>query len=113
MGKVNSYIFVRCQIKYIFFGYSPVHKGYKWYHPPARKFYISIDVTFKEDQSFSLSLIFKGESASIVEDKIDMFFLDLTTLQLYSSKSKSYSQELSLHPILSTQRSSLQLALSS
>ena len=39
-------------IKCVFVGYSPTQKGCKCYHPPTRKWYVSIDVIFFEEQSY-------------------------------------------------------------
>ncbi|CAJ2656256.1 unnamed protein product [Trifolium pratense] len=39
---------VRC----IFLGYTPNKKGYKCYHPPSRKIFVSKDVTFHENVSY-------------------------------------------------------------
>ena len=39
-------------IKCVFVGYSPTQKGYKCYHPPRRKFYVSASVTFHEDDRY-------------------------------------------------------------
>ncbi|KAI5385309.1 hypothetical protein KIW84_072057 [Lathyrus oleraceus] len=40
-------------IKCIFIGYASDKKGYKCYHPPSRRVYISMDVTFQESESFN------------------------------------------------------------
>ena len=42
-------------LKCIFVGYSRVQKGYRCYYPTLRRYFVSIDVTFFETTSFSLS----------------------------------------------------------
>ena len=39
-------------IKCIFVGYSSTQKGYKCYHPQAKRFFTSADVTFEEEKPF-------------------------------------------------------------
>ena len=39
-------------LKCVFIGYSPTQKGYKCYHPPSRKSFVSMDVTFREFESY-------------------------------------------------------------
>ena len=38
-------------LKCIFLGYVSTQKGYQYYHPPTKKYYVSTDVTFVEDDS--------------------------------------------------------------
>ena len=49
-------------IKCIFIGYASDKKGYKCYHPPSRRVYISMDVTFQESESFYPSPQRQGEN---------------------------------------------------
>ena len=39
-------------LKCIFVGYSSTQKGYRCYHPPTKRFFISADVTFAENLSY-------------------------------------------------------------
>lgn len=49
-------------IKCIFIGYASDKKEYKCYHPPSRRVYISMDVTFQESESFYPSPQLQGEN---------------------------------------------------
>ncbi|GMP46419.1 hypothetical protein CsSME_00014590 [Camellia sinensis var. sinensis] len=42
-------------LKCVFLGYSLTQKGYKCYHPPSRKWFASMNVTFFQSQSYFLS----------------------------------------------------------
>jgi hypothetical protein len=69
-------------LKCVFVGYSSTQKGYKCYHPPSKKFYVSADVTFNEQESYFTTPYLQGES-SIMEDKDREdrdFLLDLLSL---------------------------------
>ncbi|KAI3463729.1 hypothetical protein Pfo_020392, partial [Paulownia fortunei] len=62
-------------IRRIFIGYSSTQKGYKCYHPPTRKFFVSTDVTFVENESFFKNSYLQGEN--LIEDRAnDLFLLD-------------------------------------
>ena len=39
-------------LRCVFIGYSPTQKGYKCFHPPSRKYFVSMDVTFRETESY-------------------------------------------------------------
>ena len=43
--------------KCVFVGYSNTQKGYKCYHPPTRRFLISMDVTFQEDEIYFVPIL--------------------------------------------------------
>jgi hypothetical protein len=55
---------------YVFITYSSTQKGYKYYHPPSKRFYIyiSMDVIFNEKESYFNRSYLQGGS-SIREDK--------------------------------------------
>ena len=52
-------------IKCLFVGYSSTQKGYKCFHPPSRKFYISVDVTFFENKSYFHKNHLQGETTTL------------------------------------------------
>ena len=60
--------------KCIFVGYSSTQKGYKCYHLPTKKFLVSADVSFVEDDSYFDIPHLQGES-SFLEDKDKDLFL--------------------------------------
>ena len=70
-------------LKCVFLGYSSTHKGYKCYHPPSKRFYVSVDVTFHEQESYFTIPYLHGENL-VMEDKDreDFLFLDLPSLPL-------------------------------
>jgi len=55
-------------IKCIFVGNSSTQKGYKCYHPPTKKLYVSADVTFVEYKPYFSTPYLQGE-LPILEDK--------------------------------------------
>lgn len=60
-----------CALKCVFVGHSSSQKGYKSYHPPSRKFYVTMDLTFQEDTPYYLpSPSFQGER-QLIEEKSD------------------------------------------
>ena len=55
-------------LKCVFVGHSSTQKGYKCYHPPTRKLYVSADVTFIENKPYFSTPYLQGE-LSILEDE--------------------------------------------
>jgi hypothetical protein len=47
-------------IKYVFIGYSPTQKGYKCFDPKTKKVFVTMDVTFVENQSFFDNIHLQG-----------------------------------------------------
>lgn len=41
-----------CALRCVFVGYLPHKKGYKFYHPPTKQFYVTMDVTLSETEMF-------------------------------------------------------------
>ena len=52
-------------LKCVFVGYSSTQKRYKCYHPPAKKFYVSMDVTFNEQEPYFTTPYLQGENSII------------------------------------------------
>ena len=65
-------------LKCIFVGYSSTQKRYKCYHLPSKKFYVSVDITFNEQESYFTNLYLQGENLTR-KDKKD-FLLDLSSI---------------------------------
>ena len=49
-------------LKCVFVGYGSSQKGYCAYHPPSKKFYISMDVTFNEHSFFYVDSTLQGDN---------------------------------------------------
>ena len=52
-------------VKCVFVGYSSTQKGYRCYHPGSKKFFVSVNVTFHENESFFSPKI-ESENAKII-----------------------------------------------
>ena len=48
-------------LKCLFLGYSSTQKGYKCYSPITKRFYVSMDVTFLENQAYFPKTQLQGE----------------------------------------------------
>ncbi|KAM1500064.1 hypothetical protein ACFX10_022670 [Malus domestica] len=53
-------------IKCMFIGYSATHKGYRCYYPPNGKFFVSMDVTFQEQEAY----FSEGDSATSLQGEM-------------------------------------------
>lgn len=49
-------------VKCVFLGYSTTQKGYKCFHPPSKRLYVSRDVTFNEQESYFTQPHIQGEN---------------------------------------------------
>ncbi|RDX81891.1 hypothetical protein CR513_37383, partial [Mucuna pruriens] len=58
-------------VKCVFIGYPSNKKGFKCYHPPSCGFFVSMDVTFHETQSYFVCPPLQGESYLEVESVIE------------------------------------------
>ena len=75
-------------LRCVFAGYSSTQKGYKCYHPPSKKFFVSRDVTFNEQEAYFTKPYLPGES--LREDKENHLTLpDLPNLDQPESDPKS------------------------
>ena len=69
-------------LKCVFVGYGSTQKGYCVYHPPSKKFYISMDVTFNEYNFFYVNSTFQGGNESEVHNH-DVSMFDIPDIKLY------------------------------
>ena len=63
-------------LKCVFVGYSSTHKRYKCYHPPSKKFYVSVDTTFNEQESYFINPYLQGQNSP--SGRQGRFLLDLS-----------------------------------
>lgn len=62
-------------LKCIFTGYSSTQKGYKCYHPPTKKFFVSRDVTFSEKDAYFTQPYLQGENQREDKGSLENFLL--------------------------------------
>ncbi|WVY92731.1 hypothetical protein V8G54_031819 [Vigna mungo] len=67
-------------LKCVFVGYSLTQKGYKCYHPPSKKFFVSRDVTFNEQEGYFHQTYLPGESFREDKESNNSGFLILPDL---------------------------------
>lgn len=80
-------------LRCVFLGYSPTQKGYKCYHPPTRKFFVLMDVTFFENTSFFPKTSLQGKTRHDKDE--DMFWstLDVVNSNTHESLFPSVSED--------------------
>ncbi|CAL8167744.1 unnamed protein product [Prunus armeniaca] len=64
-----------CALRCVFLGFSPHQKGYRCYHPTTQRLYVSMDVTFVEDQMFFSNTpehVLQGETSSEGHNWLDL-----------------------------------------
>ncbi|CAJ2657372.1 unnamed protein product [Trifolium pratense] len=72
-------------LKCVFIGYSSTQKGYKCYHPPSHKFFVSRDVTFHEHESYFIQTHLQGESTSKEDESLILPDLNFVTFHEHES----------------------------
>jgi hypothetical protein len=72
-------------VKCMFVGYGSAQKGYRAYHPPSKKFYISMDVTFYENNFYypekHVSTLQVGNENDEVQNH-DVSLFDISNIKL-------------------------------
>ena len=77
-------------LRCVFVGSSSTQKGYKCFHPPSKKFFVSRDVTFHEEEPYFTQPYLQEENFK--EDKLenlDLSGFESNTLNLSSIKSNT------------------------
>jgi hypothetical protein len=62
-------------LKCVFIGYYITQKGYKCYHPPSKRFLVSKDVTFNENQSFFNKTYLQEDNTDIEDKNTNVFYI--------------------------------------
>ncbi|WVZ25126.1 hypothetical protein V8G54_003670 [Vigna mungo] len=77
-------------IKCVFVGYGTTQKGYRAYHQPSKKFYISMDVTFNEHEFFYVdSPLQGGNESEVYNHDVSMFdYEDMLSCEDHSAASE-------------------------
>ena len=81
-------------------GYSSTQKGYKCYHQPTRKLYISADVTFVENKPYFSTPYLQGELSILEDEKSAIPPLEIIpSSKSFKSKETTSVLPISLEPI--------------
>ncbi|BBH03624.1 hypothetical protein Prudu_014548 [Prunus dulcis] len=100
-GKLDPH-----SLKCIFLGYSATQKGYKCYHPPSKKFFVTRDVTFHEDHAYfsllSSETSLQGENISSEDKSYGVPMFELEKIETNESEKNDNGREdnsLTLPPV--------------
>ena len=81
-------------------GYSSTQKGYKCYHPPTRKLYVSIDVAFVENKPYFSTPYLQGELSILEDEELAIPPLEIIpSSESFKSKETTSVLPISLEPI--------------
>ncbi|CAL9013295.1 unnamed protein product [Prunus brigantina] len=100
-GKLDPH-----SLKCIFLGYSATQKGYKCYHPPSKKFFVTRDVTFHEEHAYfshlSSETSLQGENISSEDKSYGVLMFELEKIEQNESEKNDNEREgnsLTLPPV--------------
>jgi hypothetical protein len=85
-------------LKCVFIGYYITQKGYKCYHPPSKRFLMSKDVTFYENQSFFNKTYLQEDNIDIEDKNTNVF--NISSFQIPSRQQSSMNSPLAKSPNL-------------
>jgi hypothetical protein len=85
-------------LKCVFIGYYITQKGYKCYHPPSKRFLVSKDVTFNENQSFFNKTYLQEDNTDIEDKNTNVFYI--FSFQIPSRQQSSLNSPLTKSPNL-------------
>lgn len=80
-------------LKCVFVGYSSTQKSYKCYHPPCRKYFVTIDVIFRESEPYFSSTQIPLQGGSEMEEVMTNLVTLDSHIHWENSMSKDYIQE--------------------
>jgi len=100
-------------LKCVFVGYGSTQKGYCAYHPPSKKFYISMDVTLNKHSFFYVDSTLQGGNESEVHNH-DVSMFDIPDIKLFcKDKLSCEDHSVGSEPILNMETSLLDSTVSS